>query len=204
MHDLQLLISKIHTSFVALSETWVNQDNDNLLQLCGYKTVYESRKDRIGGCVATMVREGIIFHTLNLGMEIKHTTYEGLFVNVPQERSIDLVIGVIYRLPGQSLLDFNCEIGELFPLLKKCKRRVILIGDFNIDLLKLREHGPTQSFFNLLAADYCAPAITCPTRITDTSSTFIQDACIIEPSVIISDLSDRLGKWSLKLIEVNK
>src|SRR6218665_1078096 len=173
--EFQLLVAKIPVSFVAISETWVNKNTEDQLQLTGYTAVYNSREDRIGGVVAILVKENIKYWPLDLGISPKHNTYESVFIQVQQEKSPDLVIGVIYRPPGQSLPEFNDDFSILISILSKTKRNLILLGDFNIDLLKIATNGPTQTFMNILTAEFIAPVINCPTRITEFSATLIDN-----------------------------
>src|SRR6218665_1089343 len=77
-------------------------------------------------------------------------TYEGLFINVPQSKGQDLIIGCIYRPPGQALGSFNDDLAELIPVLTKDRRRVLLMGDCNINLMNLHSHEPTQDFFKYI------------------------------------------------------
>src|SRR6218665_3180870 len=143
-----------------------------------------------------MVRENIKYWPLDLGISPKHNTYESTFIQVQQIRGPALVIGVIYRPPGQSLSGFNDEISILVSVLSKSKRNLILVGDFNIDLLKISTNGPTQTFMNILTAEFMAPVINCPTKITEFTATLIDNIFtnivqdVIDPFVIVSDLSD--------------
>src|SRR6218665_172053 len=198
MQDFQLLVASIPVSFVALTETWTNKNTEDQLQLKGYTTVYSSREDRIEGGVAIMVRENIKYWPLDLGISPRHNTYESIFIQVQQIRGPDLVTGVIYRPPGQSLLDFNDESSILVSILSKSKRNLILAGDFNIDLLKISTNDPTQTFMNILTAEFIAPVINYPTRIPEFTATLI-DTCniftsivqdVVDPFVIVSGLSD--------------
>src|SRR6218665_4211630 len=83
------------------------------------------------GSVAIMVRENIKYWPLDLGISPKHNTYKSIFIQVQQKRGPDLVIGVIYQPPVQSLSDFNDEISILVSVLSKSKRNLILVGDFS-------------------------------------------------------------------------
>src|SRR6218665_2683283 len=58
MQEFQLLVAKIPVSFVAISETWVNKNTEDQLQLTGYTAVYNSREDRIGGGVRGYFGQG--------------------------------------------------------------------------------------------------------------------------------------------------
>ena len=64
-------------------------------------------------------------------------------------------------------------LAELIPVLTKDRRRVLLMGDFNINLMNLHSHEPTQNFLNILTSSFFAPAINCPTRVTEETATLI-------------------------------
>ena len=75
---------------------------------------------------------------------------------------------------------------------------MIILGDFNVDLLKVNEHKITNSFYNCLISHHLLPVITRPTRITDHSSTLIDNLFtnawpkLIDSSIIASDISDHM------------
>ena len=78
------------------------------------------------------------------------------------------------------------------------KRNIILLGDFNIDLLKYNEHELTNNFLNTLSSYHFLPSILQPTRITETTATLIDNIFTnmwprpIHSAVITSDISDHL------------
>ena len=51
----------------------------------------------------------------------------------------------------------------------------IILGDFNLDLLKSESHPDTDNFLNLLGSFSFLPHILQPTRITDHSETRIDN-----------------------------
>src|SRR6218665_1614614 len=102
-------------------------------------------------------------------------SYEGIFVNVPQRKGRDLVLGAIYRPSGLPLQDFIQELNLLLPVLTIDNRKVLLSGDFNIDLLKIGEHELTQEFLNVMNLFSLSPTMNYPTRVTDNSATLIDN-----------------------------
>src|SRR6218665_787429 len=196
MDDLRFMLLKLPVMVLALTETWLTEENDKNLKVPGYVTISKPRKDRIRGGVALLIREDIAFYPLTDVTYLAHDTYEGLFINVPQSKGQDLIIGSIYRPPGQPLGSFNDDLAELIPVLTKDRRRVLLMGDFNINLMNLHSHEPTQDFLNILTSSFFAPAINCPTRVTEETATLIDNIFtnfyqeIHDPTVIISDFSD--------------
>lgn len=75
----------------------------------------------------------------------------------------------------------------------------MLIGDFNINLWNLYEHEEMQSFLNTLTTYFIALVINCPTRVTYTTATLINNISsnfnldIISPAIVINDLSDHFS-----------
>ena len=75
------------------------------------------------------------------------------------------------------------------------------MGDFNIDLLKFKSHSATDGFLNTLGSNFFQPYIMQPTRITNHSTTLIDN--IFFNSVeyftisgnIVYDLSDHLPNF---------
>ena len=86
--------------------------------------------------------------------------------------------------------DFNKTI--IAPLLDKINKedkRLVLLGDFNINLLDL-EKREINSFIDILQSNLITPSITLPTRITDHSSTLIDN-------IFISPFSTKLYSGNL-------
>ena len=78
----------------------------------------------------------------------------------------------------------------------------IIIRDFNLDLLKCDSHFDTDSFLNIMLSNRFQPHIVQPTRITDHSSTFIDniffysiDEFFTVSVNLIYDLSDHLPNF---------
>jgi hypothetical protein len=148
--------------------------------------------------VALLIKENINFKVLERIDSISSTSHESLFVSINQPKGPDLVVGVIYRPPGQPINEFNEDLNLVLLELSKGNRKVILLGDFNIDLLKLNEHAPTQDFLNIMAASHFLPAIDRPTRITDISFSLIDNIYtnfwqeVVCPLILINDISDHL------------
>lgn len=55
------------------------------------------------------------------------------------------------------------------------ENKLLTMGDFNIDLLKYNSHIGSENFINTLSSFFFQPQILQPTRITDHSSTLIDN-----------------------------
>src|SRR6218665_2501203 len=125
-------------------------------------------------------------------------TFESVFIKIPQLKSKDVIIGSIYRPPDTSIPDFLEDLDKILQYLSNSKKKVILMGDFNIDILRHNEHQSTAMFLNMRTSHRYAPTILRPTRITEFTATLIDNIFINFPNkhmdscLIIDDLSDHL------------
>jgi len=100
---------------------------------------------------------------------------ESIFVEIPRPAQSNLVVGTIYRHPCMSIDLFNTNyIKPLIHKLSKEKKQILLLGDFNINLLKCDEE-PVNSFLDILGSNLLLPHILVPTRVTDHSKTLIDN-----------------------------
>ena len=55
------------------------------------------------------------------------------------------------------------------------KKKCVIMGDFNINLLSFDSHSSTEEFFNTMTSYFFQPHIIQPTRIADHSATLIDN-----------------------------
>jgi len=90
------------------------------------------------------------------------------------------------------------SLDRLLTIINNEKKTGYILGDFNINILKSDVHVDTCSFTDCLMF---LPTVTCPTRITETSATLIDNiitnASLINPlsCIIYSDISDHLSVY---------
>ena len=83
-------------------------------------------------------------------------------------------MGCVYLHPSMDLNEFNNDFLEPFmEKFDKENKKKYIIGDFNIDLLKVDENSTSSSFFDIMTSNLFVPHIIHPTRITPTSKTLI-------------------------------
>lgn len=196
--EIQDIMDKTHPSIVAITETWLDDNLSESIQIPGYKFVGKGRKMGRGGGIALLIENNLTHLPVDVGdTATDFESFESLFIKIKLKTSSP-VIGVIYRPPGQGLQDFQRDFDQLTSKLEKKMKEIILVGDFNIDLLKVNDHKDTNIFYNSLIAHHYLPAITKPTRITQTTKTLIENifctnwSKLQSASIIISDLSDHL------------
>src|SRR6218665_2108711 len=157
--------------------------------------VHKSRNGDSRGC-GFFINEDINYQMLTMPkLGQAQTSYESLFIKIVQHKITPLILGVIYRPPGKSPLTFNEEFVELVSELTVNKKEVILLGNFNLDLLKHITHPQTNNFLDVLISHHFLPAILQPTRVYTFSATLIDNiftnVCpkMLSFSIIVTDIS---------------
>ena len=181
-----------------LSETWLTKSSVDRVLLPGYEYVSATRDNKKGGGVGIIINK-------NLKYKVQHDLHicNELFENFSIELKVknqQIVISSLYRPPNTNQRDFIHEFKKLQDIISKEKQKEWIIGlDHNMDFLKSEINSSTQDFLEFLVEKELYPVITCPTRITKTSATLIDNIIMSRTlyskshnSVLINDLSDHL------------
>ena len=87
-----------------------------------------------------------------------------------------MVVGCIYKNPNLAVTEFNeCYLQSFLDKLSLGNKDVILMGDFNMDLLHYETHNQSRDFLDKMFSASLKPHITTPTRITPQSKTLIDN-----------------------------
>ena len=83
-----------------------------------------------------------------------------------------MIVGCIYKHCTLPINDFTNDFISplLLKLQKESSKRVFLLGDFNIDLLKHEISDSVNNFIDTLSSNFLLPLIFLPTRISKTST----------------------------------
>ena len=106
----------------------------------------------------------------------KDKELESIFIEILNAKENNVIVGCIYRHPSMDANEFNTDF--LSPLLQKLsyeKKKIILLGDFNIDLLKHESISTVCDFLDQITTNLFKPCIDKPTRITSNSRTLIDN-----------------------------
>jgi len=101
---------------------------------------------------------------------------ESVFVEISFSQKSNFIVGCIYKHPAMPISIFNTEF--LSPFLQYVSREnktLVLLGDFNIDLLKHSTNREVSNFLDILGSHLIIPHVLLPTRITETSKTLIDN-----------------------------
>ncbi|XP_041463802.1 uncharacterized protein LOC121414811 [Lytechinus variegatus] len=193
---LNILLQELATKFsvVGLSETWLS-DNSNLYSLPGYHNpIVNCRQNKTGGGVALFISSTLEYH-LTPDLNVMNQSLETVFVEVVIPGQSNFIVGVVYRPPQSSVENFTDELQDLLSNPVLHSKRVCLLGDFNINLLQYGSNASVNGFLDALASFNLVPLINRPTRVTENTSTLIDNIfsvgqLSIKSSILISDISD--------------
>ena len=163
VEEYEVLLDSVNNSFhiLALSETWLKVDNVDNVIFYGYEHIYNLRpisdnnedKDT-GGGLSFFIKNDISYKVCD-SMNLMLPFVESLFIEVSFNQK-NYIIGLIYRVPNTNVDNFNDTINTLVEPIRN-KHEVILLGDFNIDLMQDNKH--TRDFQNMLQSNYLVPTI---------------------------------------------
>jgi hypothetical protein len=138
----------------------------------------------------------------NFNFKIRNNIeYEALWIENETLGQPNVVCGVIYRHPNGNLEIFIKYIDSTIDIFHRENKLCLLIGSFNIDILKINTHTASDDFLNSFDSFFFDSQILQPTRITDHSATLIDNLFLnsIEHFVIsgnvVYDLTDHLANF---------
>ena len=101
-----------------------------------------------------------------------YKTAEPTFIKLINTKKSNVIIGAIYKYPNMDVDEYNEFFLNLL-LYKTSKKRksILLLSDFNVDLLKYDHHALTNEFLNSLSSHMFLPNIIHLTRVTSNSKT---------------------------------
>ena len=106
-------------------------------------------------------------------------------------------MNLTYRSPQGDTKLFEKNLQDLLSIDEVCKSKVLIMGDFNINLLNYENNKKVQNFLNLMFRCGMVPAIDKPTRVTRYTATatdhMFTNSIIntaIKSAIIKEDISD--------------
>ena len=205
--DLQHLLSRTKKNFdiIAISETRITKQVSllNNLNLNNYSFEFTLTESSAGGTLLYIANHLTYKYHNDLNI-YKKNELESTFIEIVNPKKSNILVGVIYRHPSMDLANFNCNyLNKLLENIYKEQKSILLLGDFNVNLLNYNEHNQTNEFLDSLSSNSFIPLVLQPTRITSHSNTLIDNmfSNVIDPDIISGNLtatiSDYLPQFSI-------
>ena len=191
---------------LTITETKLN-DSKSIPELEGYKYKHVDSTTDAGG-VGIYLSNNLSF-TVRNDLSLEAQNCEDLWINVDMDDGSKLVIGVVYRHPGHKYETFCDKLCNNLNSLNLSKTNYLVVGDFNINLLKYGIAGNVTNYVNALNSVGCNICIDRPTRVDTKSSTCIDHVYSnfspdkLDTQIILSDVSDHFSTMT-KISGVSK
>ena len=196
----------INISAICLQETWLGNESDtSMLQLPNYNLISKGKHCSSHGGVAIYLHTSYSHKIMSISTS---DIWDGLFLEVFSEHEAmpvnqkKLILGCIYRPPRnnvEAIDTFVNETSQLFEDLQRHKN-VLIAGDFNLDLLKIKDINVINTYFEHLLAHSYIPKISFPTRLTHRHGTLIDNFLLkiseniseTTSGILLNNISDHL------------
>ena len=212
LHDLLCTMNSDTNKldFIGLTEIFYIHDNVNY-SIDGYHPIlYKTRPANMRGRggVALYIKENLQYTVRQDLSVFTPNVYESLFVEIGNTLigKKPTIVAILYRPNTPPLADFDIFVQNLYTALNTINeehKSILILGDFNIDLLKFERHGKTNLFIEHIYSLGLSTLITKPTRITEFSATIIDHAytnihkCSTQSGIIITDVADHFGIFTI-------
>eukprot|EP00794_Sanderia_malayensis_P001792 gene1792-1997_t len=165
----------INFQVIGLSEIKVTSDVQVKanIELPGYNFHYTPSHSSAGG-VGIYVRSNLEANKRD-DLCVRDADFETVWVEICNPKAKNVICCCVYRHPNSDISKFNDHLHGKIEGLAKGNNLIAIMGDFNIDLLKYDCHSATNESVNMMFSHHFQPAILHPIRITDTSSTIIDN-----------------------------
>lgn len=218
--DYKLLLDYIHDNcgfsfdIMCFVETWLSEHNESLVDFDGYIHIHRKKFQTFrGGGISMFLKDGIE-HAVRTDLVLPQSTeYESLFVEITShgsDKQRNTVIGIVYRSPSvRNECEFTDELENIVSKVCNENKDVIVLGDFNIDLLKAESDRNASKLLEMFTSNNMMPMITLPTRVTNSSATLIDHIykTVNDHSVtagcVITDITDHYINFVLMKRQVS-
>ena len=195
-----ILLNELNVNFdiLAITESRIKKDSPSTVNLHLDYLVEQTSTETSAGGTLLYINKTLSYQLKN-DLKLYHLEKtESTFIEIICSKLTNVIVGCIYKHPTLQINDFKSDFISplLLKLQKESYKRILLLGDFNIDLLKSELSDSINNFIDTLSSDFLLPHILLPTRISKTStlidnilsnSTSLEE---IESSNVTSTFSD--------------
>ena len=177
----------VHFKIIALSETAINSHHA-IYRMPNYSIEMNHREKKKGGGTSIYIHNSLQYtvrRELQLGGDCNSVFIEILKTSI--NTKCNLICGCVYRPPFMSLKLFNEHLACVLGVLQGERQYVYITGDFNVNTLPIYNGGlARQEFINIFSSGFFCPLINRPTRVTQNSSTLIDNISCNIPNIATS------------------
>ena len=152
--------TKIDPTIIIITELWITNEQKFLYTIPNYKLVIKKSFQRAGGS-GIFLKQDMEFEQINT-LELNLAQCEDVWIKIKTQQRSHLIVGSVYRHPGQDVKQFEEEFNNCLEKLHDNGGNYVVAGDFNIDLNKNDKN--TKNYKNDIESHGCVQIIKEPTR----------------------------------------
>lgn len=187
----------LNLDIICFTETFVKQGSEGNILLRNYKLAnhFSRERERRGG-VCILTKKELDFKQIDITKTLRRSyDFECCGIEVT---NLKLIVICIYRTPSSDIQQFFQKINILLlNLSKKCKHKIILCGDWNIDMLK--DNKNSKELDSILKNYNLSNHITRPTRQKSCLDLIATNIPNIESHIHYLGLSDHETAQSIRI-----
>ena len=176
----------VHFKIIALSETDINSHHA-IYRMPNHSIEMNHREKKKGGDTSIYIHNYLQYtvrRELRLRGDCNSVIVEILKTSI--NTKCNIICGCVYRPPFMSLQLFNEHLSCVLGALQRIFVYVYIPGDFNVNTPPIYNGGiARQKFINIYSSDFLS-LITKPTRVTQNSSTLIDNIYCNIPKISTS------------------
>ena len=179
IHDLDYTFDVI-----ALTETWHTKKSLSFSpkRMEGYLEYYGREGSSLKGGCGFYVKDSftpIPRHDLEFQITDPGCETETCWIELVNNSGPNILIGVFYRHPSRNNHNFAEKLKTTLKKINREKKKAIICGDFNLNLLNFDTDKQTNTFLSNMFQQNFQPCITEPTRITNSNKPSLVDNIFI-------------------------
>ena len=169
-----------------------------------HNLVTRNRKTKSGGGVGIYISKNINFKEREDLTVFHEDRFQSICVELQLDQNKKVLVGIMYRPLNNKVNEFDDLLENVLMKINRENKKCHLLGDFNIDAIKLGNNTVTDKFINQLPSSSFYPLITKPTRITERSATLIDNILTNRldnnniNDILFCDLSDHLPVFTIE------
>ena len=149
---MEYLIKSTNINFdiIAISKTRVLKDTNigKNINILNFSFEFTPTESTAGGTLL-YIADHLIYQKQNDLNLYKINNSESTFIEITNSNNSNIIVKCIYRYSQMDLFKFiHYYLNPLLDKLGKEQKTVFLLGDFNVDLLKYKQHKVTNEFLD--------------------------------------------------------
>ena len=137
-----------------------------------YKTFHKFRSNCRGGGICVFSKDSFSYKERK-DLDMISDNLECMCLEIVNDRSKNILLNLTYRPPNGIVQEFENHISKVILTKDVSRKELIIVGDFNLNLLDFCQNSKIRSFVNLMFRYGLISMINKPTRVTRKTATAI-------------------------------